>query len=144
MTASPAQAVDDILTVFQTAWAPTGFVVDYQNVSQANGGFVPPAETTSWARTFINHVRPGVGTLSGATGSQAFDRKGFLTVQIFVPAGEGLSQAHYLGKLVTDAFTRTATPRQVWFRNQRVKEVGPSGAWYQMNAIVDFNYTEVL
>jgi hypothetical protein len=66
-----------------------------------------------------------------------------LAVQIFTPSGEGLSEAYNLGKILMDAFEGYATPSQVWFRNARTNEVGPSDSWYQTNFLVDFTYDEM-
>ncbi len=143
MTATFEEAVDDILTMFKDAWDTTGFGVIYENVVAAEGSTVPPTSTDPWARVMVRHVTGNQSSLSGGLGTQRYTRTGVLIVQIFVPVGEGLSQALQLGKIVADAYEGKASPLQVWFRNVRVNEVGPDGDWYQVNTIANFTYDEV-
>lgn len=146
MSATYSEAVDAILEVFKTAWdanAPNPTLVDYQNVSVANNVKLPPDAELSWARVTLEHLDGGQGSLSGGLGTQRYDRDGNLTIQIFTPAGTGLSEGHSLAKIVTDAYDGIATSNGVWFRNARVNEIGPDGDWYQINVIIDFNYDEI-
>ncbi len=129
----------DILTLFKTAWDTTGFTALYPNVPGE-----PPKAQVPWARVTLQHTGGGQGSLSGALGTKKWDRNGVLIVQVFVPNGEGLSQAYSLAKIVTDAYEGVSSPlRGVWFRNARINEVGPDGEWFQVNALVDFMYDEI-
>lgn len=139
MSATYEQAVDDILTFFKDAWDATGYTAIYPNI-----GGDAPTTVAPWARVTLQHILPqGQASLSGALGTQRYERNGILTVQIFTPLGEGLAELYQLSKIVTDAFDGKATPLHVWFRNARVSEVGPSGHWYQVNVLVDFTYDEI-
>jgi len=138
MTATYAQAVDDILGVFKAAWDPTSHTALYTNVK----GEVPSGEDP-WARVNLQHTGGNQASLTGGLGTTRWARMGFLAVQIFVPIGEGLSEAHALAKIISDAFEGASTANGVWFRNVRVNEVGPDGDWYQVNVVVDFEYDEV-
>lgn len=138
MTATFDVANNEILEFFKTAWDTTGFLALYENVEGAK-----PTTQDPWARAVIRNGEPGPTSLSGALGKQRFERTGLLMVQIFIPNGEGLSRGYTLGKIVVDAFEGKATPSQVWFRNARVNEIGPSDEWYQFNALVDFQYDEI-
>lgn len=138
MTATFDQANNEILAFFKTAWDTTGHLALYENVEGAK-----PTAQDPWARTVLRNGEPGPTSLTGALGTHRFERTGILMVQIFIPNGEGLSRGYALGKIVVDAFEGKATASQVWFRNARVNEVGPSGEWYQFNALVDFRYDEI-
>lgn len=138
MTATYAQAVDDILGVFKTAWDTTGWIALYTNVK----GDTPSGEDP-WARVNLQHTGGGQASLTGGLGTTRWGREGFLTVQVFAPAGEGLSGAHTLAKIISDAFEGTSTVNGVWFRNVRVNEVGEDGDWYQVNVVIDFEYDEI-
>lgn len=138
MTATFEVAMDEILGVFKTAWDTTGFVALYENIAEAI-----PTTQVSWARATLRNSTGRQATLSGANAAQRYRREGFLTVQIFIPIGEGLPQAYSLSKVVTDAFQGTTTASEVWFRNIRVNEIGPDGEWFQTNVIIDFTYDEV-
>jgi hypothetical protein len=82
-------------------------------------------------------------SLANDGGRRRWERTGLVTVQIFVPAGEGLSEAYSLAKTVADAYEGTTTASGVWFRNVRVNEVGADGAWFQVNALIEFIYDEI-
>ena len=139
MTGTLNQANIDILTLFKTAWDTTGFIALYENVAGE-----PPATPSPWARITLRHSGGGQGSLSGALGTKRWDRNGVLIVQVFVPNGEGLSQAYSLAKIVLDAYEGVSSPlRGVWFRNARINEVGPDGEWFQVNALIDFTYDEI-
>ena len=139
MTATYKQAVDDILGLFKTAWDTTSYIAIYPNV----GGEVPSNVENPWARATVQHIDGGQASLSGGLGTQRWERSGIFTVQIFVPSGEGLSEAHILGKLITDIFEGVSTTNGVWFKNVRINEIGPDGEWYNLNVLIDFTYDEV-
>ena len=159
------EANDEILTVFRDAWQPRAAV--YENVD----GSKPTDVTSTWARAIVRHftgnqdsligglVRgnpPTVTTVAlGVTAKQVdpinpkeknvrrYRHGGLFTAQIFVPIGKGLMEGYELAKLVSDAFEGTDTPSDVWFRNVRLREIGPDGEWFQINVLADFEYTEV-
>ena len=139
MSASFELANRDILTLFDTAWDTTGLVAIYENVANQP----KPSTQAAFAKVFVRHLAPGGQTLTGATGTTRYDRTGLITVQIFIPNGNGLSLGYSLGKVVTDAFEGVASPLHVWFRNARLNEIGPSGEWFQFNALIDFEYDEI-
>lgn len=138
MSATFAEANDSILKLFKDAWDLTTWSVDYENVS----GELPTG-TDPWARVTLRHFGGRNSSLAGALGTQRFDRSGTLAVQIFVPTGEGLSEAFALAKIVADAYEGQSTTNGVWFRNVRVNEIGPDGDWFQVNVLVDFTYDEI-
>ncbi len=140
MTATFAEATEDILTFFKAAWDSTTWPADYPNAPLLVP--LPPSPPTPWARVRIQHF-PGSTSLSGGLGTQRFERNGVFVAQIFVTAGEGLSRANSLAKIVADAFEGMATPRHVWFRNARINDVGPDGDFYQVNFLTDFTYDEI-
>lgn len=140
--ASIEQAANEILSVFKTAWDTTGFNAVYENVRE-HGTHAIPATQVPWARVRLVHADGGAASLSGALATKRYRRDGFLTVQVFVPSGEGLSRARQLAKIVMDAYDGASTPGGAWFRNARLNEVGPDGNWFQVNVLVDFTYDEI-
>ncbi len=138
MSATFDVANDEILAFFKTAWDGTGLLALYQNVAGAK-----PTAQLAWARVTLQHGPGGQTALTGATGKNRFDRTGILTVQIFIPNGQGLSQGFILGKIMADAFEGKATASQVWFRNVIVTPIGPSDEWFQLNVTVEFSYDEI-
>jgi hypothetical protein len=119
MSATYETAVDEMLTVIKTAW------------------------DTPWARTSIQHFTGRQSSLTGGLGTTRWARAGTLTVQIFVPRGNGLSLAYQLAKIVGDSLEGGATPSGVWFRNVRLVEAGADGNFEQLNIKADFTYDEV-
>ena len=138
MTATFQEANDEVLAVFKAAWDTTGFIAVYENVRGDK-----PTTTAPWARASLRNVTGRQATLANHDGVRRWRRDGILTIQIFVPLGEGLQEGYSLSKVVTDALEGTSTPSAVWFRNVSVNEIGPDGEWFQFNVLAEFTYDEV-
>lgn len=142
MTLTLAQARDEILTKFQAAWladaASQNLLVVYDDVKKDID------TATSWARVTIRHNTGFQATLSDANNAMRYRNLGLLFVQIFTPLGDGQKLSDQLAGIVKAAFQRGQTPGGCWFRNVRVNEIGPSGAWYQLNVVAEFEYDEVI
>lgn len=135
---TPDQARNEMLAVFKAAWDSTGFAAVYQDVKSS-----VPAQVSNlnvpWARIVVKHFDGGQ-TGFGATVEKRFTNTGVIWVQIFSPVGDGLTKAYELSQLVLVAFCQARG--SVWFRNMRMKEVGVSGAFEQINVLADFNYDD--
>lgn len=138
MSATFDAANDEILAFFATAWTATSLLALYENVEGAK-----PTAQDAWARVSLRHGAGRQSSLSGAASTSRFERTGILTVQIFIPNGQGLSQGYTLGKIVMDAFEGKATASQIWFRNAKIAEIGSSDEWFQLNVTMDFIYDEI-
>lgn len=140
--ASIAAARDAMLTIFKTAWdgqTPPVPLVIYDDTTQE-----VPSGDTPWCRVTIRHNISGRATVGGEVGARRFRRVGVLTVQIFTPTGEGLSNADIFAKVALDAFEGNSTGSDaIEFRNVTVNEVGRDGPWYQTNVLTEFEYDEV-
>lgn len=149
MSLTREQARDEILTVLKTAWdagvESAGVPIYYQNTEgdPANTQITGTTDPSSWARATLLHNIRRQGALSAATGHILYEIEGILTIQLFTPHGDGLLKSDKLSKIVEDAFDGVKTPSGVWFKNVRSNEVGPSGAWFQTNVVVEFNYDEI-
>lgn len=134
---TPEAAVDEMLAVFKAAWDTTGFGarVAWTDVPSA----VPSGEQP-WARVTVQHALGRQTSLAGANGVKRHTHTGTLWVQVFGPMGNGNVTAYGLAKTVLDAY-RTARG-SVWYRNQRLREAGSSGAFQQINVLVDFTYDD--
>lgn len=142
MSLTRKEAVDEICAVFKTAWDTTGHGsrVKYDNVGNTS---VPPSGQDPWARVAIRHATSAQASLSGTVGSRRFRRTGVLTVQVFEPAGQGLSGTTDLPKIVQDAFEGVSTPGGVWFRDVAINEIGPDKSYFQTNVVAFFEYDEI-
>lgn len=142
MSLTRREAISEILALFKTAWDGTGHGdrVKYDNVGKES---LPPPGTDPWARVVLRHSTARQASLSGALGTQRYERKGILAIQIFEPPGKGLSGATDLPKIVQDAYEGVRTTNGVWFKDVVVNEVGVSGDFYQTNVIALFEYDEI-
>lgn len=134
---TPEQAVDAILDIFKAAWDPTGFPAYYTD----KGGEKPTSETV-WSRATIRHATGNQSSLAGEVGTRRFTDTGALIVQVFAPVGDGSTECYRAATLVRDAY-RDAKHPNVWFREQRIQEVGGDGAFFQINVLVTFSYDNV-
>jgi len=142
MSLTRREAITEILALFKTVWDTTGHGarVKYDNVGKSS---LPPSGTDPWARVALRHTTAGQASLSGSLGTQRFERKGVLAIQIFEPSGKGLSGATDLPKIVQDAYEGVRTANGVWFRDVVVNEIGVSGDFFQTNVVALFEYDEV-
>lgn len=140
MSLTLAQARDDILTVFKTAWDTTSYPAMYDDV---DGDDIPTDTSSPWARITVKHDKGQQTALCGADGSKRFTRTGVIIIQIFTPSGEGLSSSDTSVKIIQDAFEGKKSTNGVWFRDVDYKEIGPSGDYYQVNVIIQFEYDEI-
>lgn len=128
------QARDEILAIFKAAWDTTGYIALYPDV----GG--KPPDDAAWARVQTRHATGRQSSLTGGLGTKRWTQVGVLTVQVFAPQGDGMKEVYRLAELVLNAY-RDAHG-SVWYRNPRMREVGTSGAFEQINVLVDFTYDE--
>ncbi len=136
-------AITEILGLFRTAWLAAGQVdnrVKYDNVGKST---TPPTGNTPWARVVLRHTASEQATLSGVVGTRRFDRRGILTIQIFVPPGKGLAEIVDLPKILQDAYEGVRTTNGAWFRDVVVNEVGSDGDFFQTNVVALFEYDEI-
>lgn len=142
MTTTTPVARDEVMAVIATALASVaGVVVKYQGVDTLE----PPDQNTDWARVDMGHEAGGQASLSGPiNGATRWGQNGMITVQCFgrMTAG-GIDKAMEMACAVRDAFRGRATAGGVWFRRQTIREVGQDKGWYQVNAIITFDYDEV-
>ena len=129
------EARDDLMKLVTDAWSSTGHPLGYEDRDDN----LPPSDQKPWARATVRHGPGGAANI----GKTRFEREGTLTVQVFVPRGEGLREADSLAKILTDVLEGASTDNAVWLRNVRVNEIGPDGIWYQHNVLADFIYDEV-
>lgn len=134
---TPLQARDVVLKVFKAAWDGTGFPAVYTDLPNE----VPTSETV-WARATIKHAEGGQSSLAGETGTRRFTDKGIFTAQVFAPIGDGSLACYTAARLIQNAF-RSAKDPDVWFKDHKLKEIGASGSFEQINVLATFSYDDV-
>lgn len=138
MSLTFAQANDEMLTLFKTAWDATGHDAFYESVRQQR-----ETDLTPWASVFVRHTSGGQASLSGSSGTRLFRREGVITVRIYSSQGSGLSEAYGLAKVVADAYEGVSTPGGAWFRDVRINENGRDGQFIVVSVLIDFQYDEI-
>jgi hypothetical protein len=135
------QAQDEILALFKEGWDTTTYKVYYEQVW--NDRF--EAEVTEagepFAQTYLNI---NGGRQVGFGGPQnRYARTGSLTVFIYTPSGNGLSQSLALAKVVGDCFEGKTSPGGVWFRSVNIQNMGRDGAFHGNSVSVFFTFDEI-
>lgn len=131
-------AMNGVATLVASAWGAKPLAVPNMPFDDA----ALDAKSASWARLTILHSSGEQTTLAGNVGNARFGRTGVIIVQCFSPLGIGLKRAYNEAETVLAAFEGKRTADDVWFRNCRIEEVGESGAWYQINVVVEFTYEQ--
>lgn len=141
MTATVAQARDEILTTVKTAWEDDvlsqGLVMLWPDVAG------DPPENGAWGRTTVIHTGGQQATLANHQGKRRFRRTGVVTVQLFTPVNDGQVLSDGLVAVVKDAFEGVTTASGVIFRDVTPVEMGKHGGWFQVNVQAGFEYDEV-
>lgn len=142
MTATATDARDQVFALILadvTAYDP-GVELVWQGVPQMN----QPTAQDTWARITMQHLTGGQASLAGVDGVRRWSRAGIITAQCFAPLASGsVQKATQLAGVIRDSLQGKATASRVWFTNPRIIEIGEDRDWYNVNAIIDFNYDEL-
>lgn len=128
------EARDEMLGIFSAAWAPTGFPARYPDIPEDKD-----FPNSVWARVTIRHGQGGQSSLAGDVGKIRWRNQGTIFVSVFAPVGDGLVAAYTNAQVVASAY-RKAKGRCVWFRNQRIRELGQDGAFSHVQFSAEFQY----
>lgn len=143
MSLTRIQARDEINALLKAAADTiTDFIMMWDDVEADSPGGTHP--TLPYAKVFIRHQTGTQGSLSNRVGSRIFERSGLVTIQVFTPSGDGLTDSDSYATILANAIEGISTANGVWFRNVRIQEVGNDGAGkYLTNITAEFEYTEV-
>lgn len=138
MPATLTQAHDQILTLLR-ARLPS-LHIRWPDMPGASAK--PPQ--SSWARVTLSdegESRPP--PLVGSVGNRRYSTEGILTVEIYALGGDGRRAAQTLAETVLRTYRGRRTSGGVWFRRERVRDVGPDGTYYQVNVLVEYQYDTI-
>ena len=127
-----------IKTRFNVNWGAT------TKIAWDNVDFRPTEDTTEgdslteWVRVNIRHGEAEQMSM-GAVGGRLFRNVGVVVIQIFVVIGGSLDRSMALADIARGIF-EGVTDTGVVFRAPSVREVGQSGAWYQVNVTTEFQW----
>lgn len=132
-----AQARERIYESFVTDWGATSpFTLDNEAYDTPVG--------SEWVRVAVRHNASNQETLGGI-GNRKYERIGSVFVQCFTPLDKGLAAADNLAAAARAIFEgKTLAPagEAIHFFDVVVREIGPDGAWYQVNVEAFFTYHE--
>lgn len=148
MTCTPAQARDEVYTLFTDAWKASDLRdpmpgIRYQGKEKGDvpeGAFVRISMQQVTSPQSAHTMPDG----PGASGVQ-FTTHGLIFVQVFIPASErdGFHNGELLATFARDIFRARETPSGVWFRNARFNELDPEGSKFRWNVKVEYEYNEL-
>ncbi len=134
MSSTISQAKEAIIAKFIADWAnETPFDLD-------NAEFIEP-EGAAWVRVVVKNLTTKQATM-GPTGNRKFLRAGAVFAQIFVPEDTGTFEADRLSEKMRAIFEGIRLNADVWFLESKVREIGSSGKFYQVNVDSIFNYEQ--
>ena len=131
------QAYDEMMSLLNDVWTPTGYTMHWEGVREDRD-----TDSSPWASVVVRHADGGQRTLGGS-GSRIFNRTGVIIVEVNTPSTSGLSEAYQLAKVVADAYEGSSSPNGVWFRNVSMRENGRDGTFNKLEVVVEFNYHEL-
>lgn len=139
--ATKTLARDNIMSIFTTAWnaqTPPIPKLLYDDRKQEK-----PKDGNPYARIKVAHATGGATSIGGDTGIKRHTHVGTITVQVFSVFGEGLANNDVFTQVALDAFqNKSSKLGGMLFRNARSIEIGQTGAFYQTNVLVDFEYDQ--
>jgi len=130
------EARNAIQGYFDANWSatPTGTIA-YDNLP-----FTPPS-AEPWLRLAVRHAAGQQAGFGG--GTRRYRRSGVTLLQIFVPEGEGPSEAVQLGDSAVGLFEGTVLSGNLRFGPVALREIGVEDGWFQINVAADFSFDEV-
>ncbi len=141
MSLTITEARDEMLTLVRTAFEaakPSGSPeLLYRDLHGS------PPESGTWGRVRVQHVTGGQGSLANHSGVRRYERTGFVILELYSDAGDGMTILDNLSKAMLDAFEGATTAGGVWFRNVRLNELNPDGRWQRVQVFADFTYDEI-
>jgi hypothetical protein len=135
--ASITDAVDEMFDAVNTAWANRG-PVHWPDVSNFD---IP--QSGSWCRVTLRHQDGGQSSLACGSGARRFTRVGTMWIQVFTEMGGGNTTSYEISEVLARAFEGRGSPLGIIYRNIRINEIGPDGAFSNTNVLVEFEYDQI-
>lgn len=109
-------------------------------IAYDNLPFTPPS-AAPWLRLNLRHAAGYQAGFGG--GTRRYRRNGVALLQIFVPEGEGPSEAMQLGDDAMGLFKGRVLSGGLRFGPVSLREIGVEDGWFQVNVAADFTFDEV-
>lgn len=150
MAADYTTAISEMFGLFKAAWDAGAGAYNGGTVPEIRwdgiGEAGPPEGEAPYARVTVRHGSSPQASLTSGAGFVRYENSGIITVQVRYPLKSGgfSANAKGLAQVARAAFQGKKTASQVWFRNARINEVGPAGAYYLINVVAEFLYDELV
>jgi hypothetical protein len=149
---SPATAVREIQDVFWRAWkAGSARIAGGTRPVLVQWAGLPfdqgqePDPDGAWARVTVKLDDGEQSSLAGPDGAVRYRNHGIVFVQCWGPRdAKGSTIALELARLARNSFRAVRTPSGIVFRRPHVRDVGPDKSWWQVNAVAEFSFDEVM
>lgn len=102
----------------------------------------PSEDVESWLRVTLRHQGSGKRSLTGGLGTSRFERTATLTVQVFVPNGDGMKEENRVVPLIRNALEGKTTLGGLQFLDVSANEIGEDGPWWNTNVTARVVYDE--
>ena len=137
----------EIVALFNTGWSGDVTsssipILYWDSKGQTPKGQDADGNPVPYVRLTIQHNGSSDESLANDVGSTKFRNFGIITVQVFTALGLGLLLSDRLVKIIKESFRKKKTTSGVWFRNFASSEIGPDGAYFQVNVTGEFIYDE--
>ena len=110
------------------------------SIAYDNLPFTPPSGAP-WLRLALRHAEGRQASFGGAT--KRYRRSGLAVLQIFVPEGEGPTEAMQLGDAAVSLFDGLVLAGSLRFGAVALREIGVEDGWFQINVAADYSFDEV-
>lgn len=146
-----SEARESIYQLLYTAWQASTHTADQKlvwanvpaDVPQEPDQFNDTSGPSMWAQVNVQHVNSDISSLRGTNGLKRFRRTGFVRVNVYTPAGNGLQFNDTVVRVVSDGLEGKTTASGVELRSASSQEMGSSGPWFHTVVTVEFEYDEV-
>ena len=100
--------------------------------------------TDPWIRVAWQHIDSQQRTVGSANGARRYENFGLMTVSMYVPTGYGLTEISNFASTILNGFRGKTTTSGVVFLVAVPKEVGQEGNYFRAEALIDFQYDEIV
>lgn len=151
MSLTTPQAIDEMYTLFNTAWlAGSAAIVGTVPAIRWDGveeEAAPPVDAY-WCRVSTEEIDASQSTLKSGIApneAQRYTAVGLLFVQLFCPKTDAKAKerGELLAELARNAFRGVETPGGVWFRNPRATPLPSQGNALRFNIVVEYEYDSI-
>lgn len=100
--------------------------------------------TDPWIRVVWQHIESQPRTVGSANGLRRYENFGLLTVSMHTPSGHGLTEISNFATTILNGFRGKSTSSGVVYHAGVPKEVGREGNYFRSEALIDFQYDEIV